>query len=125
MGGYADAASAYINAMADLLTEIAKYQSGLPDIIGDVEKRAVALTRAGNELMETYFKVAPLTMVSPLSYYQWLDVHNVAGVFQTLGGNMGGFAGEISERARAYDRMAESLNKELLNVSEQLNQYVP
>ena len=83
------------------------------------------LARIGDKLMRTYWDAAPFTAISPLIYYPWMDVHNVAAVFQTLGSNLGGLTSEIRGRAGSYDRLAESLNKELLRVSEQLNKYAP
>lgn len=124
-GGYADAASAYINAMADLLIQLEKYHNGLPEIAADIGKRAAVLLRIGNELVKTYFDVAPLTAVSPLLYYQWMDVYNVGSTFQRLGGNVAGFASQINGLANAYTQLEEALDKELLRVSEQLNQYAP
>jgi hypothetical protein len=124
-GGYGDAASAYINAMADLMTELANYQKGLPEIADDISRRASVLQRQGDDLMQTYFAVAPAAAISPVVYYQWMDVHNLASVFLELGSQVGGVASQVGARANEYQRLAASLDRELIKISEELGRYVP
>jgi hypothetical protein len=126
VGGFDDAASAYIDAMADLSTQLFNYRTaGLDGIAENVKQRAEVLQRTGDNLTKTFWSGVKVAMLSPLTYYPWLDVYNVAQVFLDLGGQVGGFATEISGRARAYEQLAASLDKELLKVSEQLGKFAP
>jgi hypothetical protein len=83
------------------------------------------LQRVGDNLTKTFWSGVKAAMLSPLTYYPWLDIYNVAQVFLDLAGQVNGFAREISGRATAYEQLAASLDKELLKVSEQLGKFAP
>lgn len=125
VGGFGDAASAYINAMADLMEQLSPTQNGLSDIAADLERRAAVLSRAGNDLMEVFQNGLGAAAISPLLYYAWLDVQTVAQIFLDLGGNLEHFADKVRQQANDGERLARTLDRDLTLVSEQLGRYVP
>ncbi|HEX4227499.1 MAG TPA: hypothetical protein VHZ07_02435 [Bryobacteraceae bacterium] len=125
MGGYGDAADAYVNAMVDLYGQLTKYQIGIADIVIDVQSRASVLTGYGQTLMADFYSYVPFAASSPLSYYPWLDVYTVATTILKLGANLQNLATEISDRQSGYENLSKSLDAELIKVSEQMAKFAP
>ena len=125
IGSFGKAGTAYVDVMADLMGQLAKYQNGLPEIAEDIRKRASILDRAGTELEKAFWTIMKVAVLSPMTYYATFDIHQAADVFQTLARSVGGFAAEVSGRMTEYERMTAQLDKELIKVSEELGKYIP
>jgi hypothetical protein len=119
---YRDAGFAYEKAMADLLEQLYKYQASLPKIADDIARRAAVLQRAGDNLDDAFWSLmqSPIA-ITPVVYYEVLGIYRVSQVFQVLGANMEGFAVEIKSRANDYQRLIDSLDMQLTQVGNQLN----
>ncbi len=119
------AAHAYVDAMGEVVEKLAALRIELDPIAEDVERRAGFLGRTGTYLEDLFWEVVPVAVAVPVAYYQWLDVYNLAGLFNRLGVRVGGLAGEIRGVAASYDREIEALYAELQAVSEALAAYAP
>ena len=119
---YRDAGFAYEIAMAELLEQLYKHQAPLPEIADDIARRAAVLQRAGDRLEDAFWSVmqSPIAII-PFIYYEVLGIYNVSQVFQRLGANMEGFAVEITSRTNDYQRMIDSLDMQLIQVGNHLN----
>ena len=82
--GYAKVTDEYIDAMLALYAQLNAY-SGLGEIAADVHKRGAVLNSVGRDLEQTYWKYVALTLIHPVPYAAWMDVHAVAKDFQSVG----------------------------------------
>jgi hypothetical protein len=124
-GSYGQAASAYIDAMAELMTRLAKHSKGLPEIADEIRRRSAALHRAGEETEDAFRMLMPFAMPIPLGFYALSDLHTWAATFTRYGEGLGALAAELRGRADEYETMAAALDKELIKVSEEMNRYAP
>ncbi|MBR0776801.1 hypothetical protein JQ625_18350 [Bradyrhizobium diazoefficiens] len=124
-GSYGQAASASIDAMAELMTRLAKHSKGLPEIADEIGRRAAALHRAGEETEQAFRMLMPFALPVPLGFYALSDLHIWASTFNRYGDSLGALAAELHGRADEYEKMAAALDKELIKVSEEMNRYAP
>jgi uncharacterized protein YukE len=125
IGSYGQAAAAYIDAMAELMTRLVKHSEGLPAIADEIGRRSAALERAGDETEQAFRMLLPFAMPVPLGFYALSDLHSWAAVFTRYGESLGALSAELRGRAEEYQRMSAALDKELIKVSEEMNKYVP
>ncbi|MBL8588119.1 MAG: hypothetical protein JNK46_06280, partial [Methylobacteriaceae bacterium] len=114
------AAHAYVEAMGGVVEKLAALRLDLDPIAGDIGRRADFLGRTGTYLEDLFWEVIPVAAAVPVAYYQWLDVHNLAGLFKRLGGRVDGLASEIRAVAASYDHELDALYAELQAISEAL-----
>lgn len=124
-GSYGQAAAAYIDAMAELMTRLARHSKGLPEIADEIRRRSDALHRAGEETEEAFRMLIPFALPVPLGFYALSDLHIWAATFTRYGDSLGALAVELRGRADEYERMSATLDEELIRVSEEMNRYVP
>jgi hypothetical protein len=124
-GSYGQAAAAYIDAMAELMTRLAKHSEGLPAIGDEIGQRSAVLKRAGDETEQAFQMLVPFALPVPLGFYALSDLHSWAAVFTRYGESLGALSAELRGRADEYSKMSASLDKELIRVSEEMNRYVP
>jgi hypothetical protein len=124
-GSYGQAAAASIDAMAELMTRISKHSKDLPEIAGEISRRAAALHRAGEETEQAFRMLMPFALPVPLGFYALSDLHIWAATFNQYGDSLGALAAELQGRADEYEKMAAALDKELIKVSEEMNRYAP
>lgn len=122
--GYAKVTDEYIDAMLALYAQLNAY-SGLGEIAADVHKRGAVLDSVGRDLEQTYWKYVALTLIHPVPYAAWMDVHAVAKDFQSVGGSVLSFASEVQARCALALSMQKQLDEELIRVSEALAQVAP
>jgi uncharacterized protein YukE len=125
VGSYGEAASAYIDAMAELMTRLAKHSEGLPAIGDEIGRRSAALEKAGDDIEQAFRMLLRFVAPIPLGVHALSDLHIWAGVFTRYGESLGALAADLRGRAGEYERMSASLDKELIRVSEEMNRYVP
>jgi hypothetical protein len=125
IGGYGQAAAAYIEAMAELMTRLVRHGRGLPEIGDEIGRRSEALERAGDETEQAFQMLLPFAMPVPLGFYALTDLHIWAATFTRYGESVGALSAELHGRADEYERMRDTLDKELIKVSEEMNRYVP
>jgi hypothetical protein len=125
IGGYGQAAAAYIDAMAELMTRLAKHSEGLPAIGDEIGRRSAALERAGDETEQAFQMLLPFVLPVPLGFYAISDLHLWAAAFTRYGESLGALSADLRGRADEYQRMSAALDKELIKVSEEMNRYVP
>ncbi len=125
IGSYGQAAAAYIDGMAELMTRLARHSEGLPAIADEIGRRSAALKRAGEETEQAFRMLLPFVMPIPLGFYALSDLHSWAAVFTRYGESLGALSAELHGRADEYERMSATLDKELIRVSEEMNKYVP
>lgn len=114
------AAHAYVEAMGGVVEKLAALRIDLDPIAADIGRRADFLGRTGTYLEDLFWEVIPVAAAVPVAYCQWLDVHNLAGLFERLGGRVDGLASEIRAVAASYDHELEALYAELQANSEAL-----
>jgi hypothetical protein len=124
-GSYGQAAAAYIDAMAELMTRVAKHSKGLPEIADEIGRRSAALHRAGEEIEDAFRMLLPFAMPVPLGFYVITDLHTWGATINRYGDSIGALAAELKGRADEYEKTAAVLDKELIRVSEEMNRYAP
>lgn len=122
---YDKAAQAYVDALSDLTTKIARLREPMQAMADDIGKRASVLLNAGRELEELFWRFVPLAAAHPIAYYEWFDVKAVADTFLSVGGAVDGLRVEIVARMAEYDSMLSRLYEELQATSELMARFAP
>jgi len=114
---YVDSATAYMEAIFEIQKKLGDTPWQLPDIGADIEKRAAVITRAGNEVEETFWNLMSQGAVAvPVVYYQSLELLHVAHVLTNLGGRVAGLGASIQGRAGSYQYLWNQLETDLRRI---------
>ena len=111
------AAEAYESRAIEVLQEIAPYQLGLATLAAEIDQRARMLDAVAKELEKTFEEGMQLF---PFAMYAWLRLYFESQFAAELADRMGGFAGTVKARHRAYADLEQRLDAQLLQVAEHI-----
>jgi hypothetical protein len=100
------------------MRELSKHMVPLPAIAADISARGSVLLRAGKDLSDVFWSImgSPAAGI-PMVYYESLDIYLAAGIFERLGGQVQGFAGEIGARLNSYQNIWDRLDGEMMRLT--------